>query len=406
MTQLILTIHPRKVGLFFGLIALYLALQSLVAEYLIENVLDAAANESVIMVIDLFSVNAEQTIPTWYSVLLLFMAACVLALIAYAARATQERDTIYWAVLAAIFLYLSMDEGAVIHEIAAEWFQANLTLTGFWTFGWQIVAAPLVILFGLVYVRFLLRLPSGTRNLFIVAGVVYVGGALIVEGISANQWDIGDGLSFEYLAIATVEECCEMLGVVIFIYALLAYAVERQFTYIFASPVSAAVQTSSSPLDSGVATLNTRPIRQRIHPALLVVSLFIVGMNLALIYWAVIQAPKSGQADENLVDLPQTLIDALAEDDVVVTRVSGRFGLDNTQALAMSATMLSLFDEVTIVTLALTDASLILASETLPYDRDQLTEILHTYGEVQFIIFETNAVEAISTAGRASTQEQ
>src|SRR5690606_36362395 len=129
----------------------------------------------------------------------------------------------------------------------------------------------------------------------ILAGMVYVGGALIVDGISANQWDIGGGISFEYLAIATVEECCEMLGVVIFIYALLAYMVERQFTYIFASPVPAAVQASPSPLDCGMETLNTRLNRQQIRPALLVIGLFIVGMKVVLVYWTVTQAPKSGQ---------------------------------------------------------------------------------------------------------------
>lgn len=390
-------INPRRVGMFLGIIALYLALQSLIAEYLIENVLDAVANESVIMVMDLFSVNAEQTIPTWYSTLLLFMASVVLALIAAATRANRERDGFYWIGLTLIFLYLSMDEGAVIHEIAAEWLQTNLTLTGFLTFGWQMVAAPLVILFGLIYLRFLLRLPLRTRSLFILAGLVYVGGALIVEGISANQWDIGGGLSFEYLAIATVEECCEMLGVVIFIYALLAYAVEKQYTYLFVSPAPTTADTSPSALDSGVDTLNIRPQRQHLRPALLL-GLFILGMNAAFIYWAVTQAPKSGQeVSDNVAEAPQTLIGRLAEGDVIVTRVNGRFGLDNAQSLEISTTMLNLFDEVIVVTLVPTNASLILASEALPYDREQLTEILHDYGEVQFIIFDTSAVEALSS---------
>lgn len=391
-------INPRKIGLILGLIALYFAAQSLIAEYLIENVLDQTANASVIMVMDLFSVNAEQTIPTWYSILLLFMTSVVLALIAAAIRANREHDTVYWVGLAAIFLYLSMDEGAVIHEIAAEWLQSNLTLTGFLTFGWQIVAAPLVILFVLVYLRFLLRLPPRTRNLFILAGLVYVGGALIVEGISANQWDIGGGLSFEYLAIATVEELCEMLGVVIFIYALLAYAVEKQFTYVFASRLVAEAErdlTGQPSPPSASQPIVTR--RQQLRP-LLLLALCIVGMNAALVYWAVTQAPESRQdVNYNVAEAPQTLIEQLAEGDVIVTRVNGRFGLNNAQSLEIGATMLNLFDEVTVVTLVPTNATLILASETLPYDRDQLTEILHTYGEFQFIIFDTIAVEAISS---------
>ena len=182
-------INPKKIGLILGLITIILAVQSLATEYLVEDVLrDTDANSVLILVLDLFSVNLEESIPTWYSTIILFIASGLLWAIAFSKRSAQDRYTPYWFGLAIIFLYLSMDEGAVIHEILADPLQKAFNTQGFLAFGWQIVAFPLVIIFGLFYIRFLFGLPTRFRILFISAGVIYAGGALIVEGISANRW--------------------------------------------------------------------------------------------------------------------------------------------------------------------------------------------------------------------------
>jgi hypothetical protein len=52
---------------------------------------------------------------------------------------------------------------------------------------------------------------------------------VVVEAISANRYYLDNGVSFPYLAIATVEEFCEMLGVVLFIYALLSYMAALEY---------------------------------------------------------------------------------------------------------------------------------------------------------------------------------
>ena len=76
------TINPRKSTLFLGIVSLYLAVQSLIGEYLLENVLSSETDSLIVPLLDLFSVNAEETIPTWYSTLLLFFGAALLAFIA------------------------------------------------------------------------------------------------------------------------------------------------------------------------------------------------------------------------------------------------------------------------------------------------------------------------------------
>lgn len=216
-------LNPRKVAVFLGLVAVLLALQSLYAEYVLANILGMRSSTAPARLLDLFSVNLEESIPTWYSSINLFLAASLLGWIAITRRLNRAPYSRYWAGLALIFLYLSMDEGAAIHESASGPLRRAFNTSGFFEFGWLLLGIPLVLLFGLLYFRFWWRLPGRTRTLFAIAGGLYIGGAIIIEGISASQYAVAGGSSFRYLAIATVEETCEMLGVVIFIYALLDY---------------------------------------------------------------------------------------------------------------------------------------------------------------------------------------
>lgn len=59
------------------------------------------------------------------------------------------------------------------------------------------------------------------RILFMGAGMVYVMGAICVESLSGLACDLYGTSSKIYGIIVTVEEFLEMLGIIIFIYALL-----------------------------------------------------------------------------------------------------------------------------------------------------------------------------------------
>ena len=78
-----------------------------------------------------------------------------------------------------------------------------------------------VAIVGIGFLPFLLRLPSRTRNLFALSGIVYVGGAIGVEMLSASQADLNGEDNLAYALIVTLEELCEMVGVVLFLHALL-----------------------------------------------------------------------------------------------------------------------------------------------------------------------------------------
>lgn len=274
---LIIPIRARTIALILGLIAVYLAAQSIAGRYL-EDAVRADASSLFTNLVRTVNVNREASIPAWYSSALLLAAAGLMALTAAVKRACGEPFARHWLGLAGIFVYLSIDEAAALHENLTEPLQTALDTSGYLTFAWVIVGAIFVGVVGLVYLRFLLALPRRTRFGMIAAGVLYVGGALFIEAISANQWYQDDGTSLLYSAIGTVEELCEMLGVVVLIYTLLTHWQQMQ--------VSVQLQPVSPPdtVRSGLlSSVKQSPLRW--NPPRPLVIVFFGGINLILIQW-------------------------------------------------------------------------------------------------------------------------
>ena len=90
-------------------------------------------------------------------------------------------------------------------------------------FTWVIPGMIFVAAVAIGFLSFLIQLPARTRNLFLAAGTVFVGGAIGVEMLSAIEADAHTQYSLSYALIITLEETMEMLGIVLFIYALSDY---------------------------------------------------------------------------------------------------------------------------------------------------------------------------------------
>ncbi len=169
--------------------------------------------------VSFFGLSYEQNLPTWFVSSLLLMCALLLAGIAAVTRRSHSRFFWYWAGLAAAFLYISLDETATIHEHASDWFDFD----GFLYFGWVIPAGILVGVMGLCYLRFLAHLPRKTCLRFMIAGTIYVGGALGVE-LALGHWTDNAGRhNLMYNLLDLGEESMELLGVTLFLLALLEY---------------------------------------------------------------------------------------------------------------------------------------------------------------------------------------
>jgi hypothetical protein len=172
---------------------------------------------------DLFDLNVEANVPTWFSSSLWLGAAALAAWLALTAR----RDNRSWAVVAAIAAYLSLDESATLHERFGESFSlATLSVLpdGVWFFyASTVLMLGFLAVVGLGLLRFVLRLPRHAGLGIIVAGFVFVLGAAGFESLGAavsNGYFVPSTNGFWLVAIA-VEEGLEMLGIILFIHALL-----------------------------------------------------------------------------------------------------------------------------------------------------------------------------------------
>lgn len=212
----------RKLIIMLVLVTFYLAVQSITGKY-IEAYFGTEQPHILSELVLLFNINRESSIPTWYASLLLFGCAVLLGLIGQVQSLHQPGQRRYWRGLAVIFLFLSIDEAAEIHERLTEPLQMMFGASGPLYFAWMIAYIPLVVVFGLVYFRFWLNLPARTRRLFLLSGVLYLGGAIGVEMIGANIWYQDGGTSLYYSTIGTIEEFFEMLGAATLIYTLLTH---------------------------------------------------------------------------------------------------------------------------------------------------------------------------------------
>ncbi len=178
-----------------------------------------------VLIIKYFDFNLENNFPTWFSVLILFVAAMLLFIIYSHKKKLQSKDAFYWLLLSLIFVFLSADESVQIHETIAEILMPKLgsDLNGFLYWAWVVPYGLFVLIGGLYFLRFVLRLPAMTRKLFIVAGIIFITGAFLMEFPEGYFYKIY-GLNHIYNRILyCLEELFEMSAVSLFIYALLDY---------------------------------------------------------------------------------------------------------------------------------------------------------------------------------------
>lgn len=166
-----------------------------------------------------FGLSYEQNLPTWYSASLLLLCAVLLLLIAIANLRALLPFRWHWLALSLIFFYISLDEAVTLHESLSHFFDFG----GVLYFGWVIPATAVVLGLGLVYLPFVLHLRQPARRRFIVAGLLYVGGALGVEFILGYWTDVAGDRNLVYGLIDLVEESAEILGTTLFLLALLRY---------------------------------------------------------------------------------------------------------------------------------------------------------------------------------------
>lgn len=162
----------------------------------------------------LFLLEDEGNLPTLFSTaaLALLAAACLLC-----AKNAPSGERIFWKVLGAAFLFLAVDEAVSFHEYLSVAVQKLLHAGGAFGRAWVIPYGIAAALFAALTLPRLLRLPPSTRNGLVIAGTLYVAGAIGFEMLEsfmvARVSAPSTALSLFYAFCVLCEEVLEMLGV-------------------------------------------------------------------------------------------------------------------------------------------------------------------------------------------------
>lgn len=154
----------------------------------------------------LFDINAEGNIPTWYSTALLLcisLTAFRIQRLQHQRSAADLAQRVFWYILMAVFLYLSLDEAAQLHALIDQLDHTK----------WIFFYAPLALAFFVYSVYHWRQQPRGDSAPFawIVGGItLYLIGAGVMEWVSYSFMLSETAQYVEYI----LEEGMEMLGAI------------------------------------------------------------------------------------------------------------------------------------------------------------------------------------------------
>src|SRR5215210_5505873 len=243
---MVLAIYAKTIVRAIIIAVLLITLASLAARF----ALYMWGEEEFLQPLRILDVGEERSIPTWFESIQFLLCSILLAVVTVAKKQRDDRYSSRWSVLSIIFLILSLDEVASIHEaIGAQSERLLHNTTGFnasgaISFFWVVPGTIFVVIVLLAYLRFLADLPRSTRRMFLFAGVLFVLGALGLEMLTAQVMSSSGSIA-DWVASSSggmvgpesasaipkilkglqtcVEEMFEMLGLTAFVYALLAY---------------------------------------------------------------------------------------------------------------------------------------------------------------------------------------
>lgn len=214
---------PKRIFIgILGIISILLLLHIVTYLNLLQNNLDPES-----YFFRKLNFDTERNIPSIFSGLLHFTSSILLARIALNRLSIKNRRW-FWGLLSFTFLFLGVDEIFGIHEEV----KGNLSILeekGSFLYNWSLVYLTGTFFLFVGILRPLLSLPRKVLYRFLLAGFIFIFGATILEGIAGNIV-FQRGLAPEdvktdpvIFILATFEELFEMLGVSLFIYALLDF---------------------------------------------------------------------------------------------------------------------------------------------------------------------------------------
>lgn len=185
----------------------------------------------------LLNLGQEANLPTWYASATLLVAAMLAAAVAALKLRARDPFARRWVGLSALLVLMSLDETAVIHElsslVAMKVLQSN-DLPWYVYYAWIVPGAVVVgVVLWWLYSWSRSLSPPVRRQITLAAGV-YFGGALGVEILEAACMAYLGGAAANrsalYSGLWMTQELLEMIGVAVFILAMLDQLAEDGVT--------------------------------------------------------------------------------------------------------------------------------------------------------------------------------
>jgi hypothetical protein len=174
--------------------------------------------------VPLFHVDYESNLPTFAAFLLLI--SCTLTAAWTSALETgRPRHRRAWTFISVLFLFLAADEAFSFHEQVSTYLNQEFSSLGLPLYAWVVPYGLAVAGLGTFLLRWFLELDRSLQRTLMLAGSIFLSGALGLELVSSNYYESlsPDREVFRTLTgdlLATLEEACEFAGLSIFLHAL------------------------------------------------------------------------------------------------------------------------------------------------------------------------------------------
>lgn len=212
-------IPPRTVAAALGAAAAVMVAAT-VAGKLLRDVMDVGGTY---VLLRPFDVNGEGNVWTWFSSAIHLLISAMCGYIALRRRRARARFATHWAVLSVLFLVVSVDETAALHEEAIVPLRDLLGTSGLLYNAWVVPAFLLLAILAVAYLPWLRHLPNRVARLIVGAAALFVGGGAGVELLTGDYKEAHGTEGFTFGVLTAVEESLEIAGLILFVYALLVF---------------------------------------------------------------------------------------------------------------------------------------------------------------------------------------
>ena len=186
----------------------------------------------------LFNTTREDALASWFAVtqtVFIALAAWVIFAISRKNALALPRR-IGWLIVALIFTYIAIDDGALVHERLGSAFKENEGgSVGYPSYPWQLLLAPVFAAMGLFLLYFLWREMPGRADRARILGAMACLAAAVamdfVEGMDDGYRWLIDTFDWSNKTIRhfskSIEEFIEMLGMTLFLVTFLGRITRR-----------------------------------------------------------------------------------------------------------------------------------------------------------------------------------